>query len=126
MTKLPPILASLILLAVTSLPAWSDDITWDARGKPLRICSAVQKNVRFMYNALGNGATDTYADMKAHMRNVLSDKGEPEDKLRQVYEDILGRIEAGEFSPPREEKGEGQLKARNTAGALCLKAFPDG
>jgi YD repeat-containing protein len=126
MMKLPAILASFMVLTMASTPARSDEITWDARGTPLRICNAVQKNVRFMYNALGKGATDTYADMKAYMHNVLTGKGEPEEKLRQVYEEILARIEAGEFSPPREEKGEGQLKARNTAGALCLKAFPDG
>lgn len=117
----PAILAGAIVLSGAAV---ADQITWEARGDSLRICTAVQKNVRFMYNARAAGATDTYAQMKAYMREVLSGKGEPEDRLRAIYEDILARIDAGEFSPPKETQGEGQLKARNAAGASCLKAFP--
>lgn len=114
-----------VLLA--SLPpavAHAEEMTWDARGKPLEICKAMQKNVRYMYNARGNGATQTYAEIKAYMRAALAGKGEPEDRLLAAYENILARIESDEFSPPRETPGEGQLKARNAAGTLCLKAFP--
>lgn len=116
-------LAALAIGAAVSTSAHADNINWEARGKPLQVCEAVQKNVRFMYNALANGATDTYAEMKAHMRATLADKGEAEAKLLTVYEAILPRIEAGEFSPPRETRVEGTIKARNEAGALCLKAF---
>jgi hypothetical protein len=105
--------------------AGADPGAWESRGKPVEVCDGVQRNVRYMYNALGNGATQTYAEMKAHMRSTLGGKGEPESRLLAVYEEALARIEAGEFSPPRTTPGEGQLAARNAAGALCLKAFPD-
>jgi hypothetical protein len=101
----------------------ADEITWEAHGNPLRVCGAMQRNVRFMYNARANGATETYAQMKDYMRQVLSGKGEPEERLRVLYEEILARIEAGEYSPPKETPAEGQLKARSAAGASCLKAF---
>lgn len=111
-------------LAVMPSSAHADDFSWDARGNPIQVCYAVQRTVRFAYNARTNGSIDTYEDIRSHMRKQLEGKGEPEAKLREVYEASFKRIDSNEFSPPKMERGEGQIAARNAAGALCLKSFP--
>lgn len=115
-------LACLTLLLLPAL-APAGEIGWDARGEPKEVCEGMQRTVRYMYNLRQAGATESYAEIKAHMRQVLTDKGDPETRLRGAYEAILPRIEAGEFSPPNISSGEGQLKARDAAGALCREAM---
>lgn len=116
-----PVLASIVLLVPAA--ARADEFKLDARGEPIRICDAVQRNVRFMYNARANGASSTYAEIRAHIRKELAGRGEAEDRLNQVYERILTRIESDEFSPPKADRAEGQLKARQEAGTDCLRNF---
>ena len=116
--------AGLALLTLPAGPALADKFSLDPTEPPLQLCSSVQKNVRFMHNVWDNGARDTFAQMKAYIGEQLSDKGEGEAKLLKVYREVIGRIEAGDYSEPKMAHGEGQFKARNNAGTLCLSAFP--
>lgn len=117
-------MAGLALLTLPALPALADKFMLDPTEPPLQLCSSVQKNVRFMHNVWDNGARDTFALMKSYIGEQLSGKGEGEAKLLKVYREVIGRIEAGDFSEPRMAHGEGQIAARNNAGTLCLTAFP--
>ncbi len=119
-TVLAAVAAIVLLTPVTTR---ADEFRLDARGDPIRICDAVQRNVRFMYNTRASGASSTYAEIRAHIRKELTGRGEAEDRLNQVYDRILTRIENDEFSPPKAERAEGQLKARQEAGTDCLKNF---
>lgn len=116
--------AGLALLALPAPPALADKFILDASEPPLQLCSAVQKNVRFMHNVWDNGARDTFAQMKAYIGEQLTGKGEGEAKLLKVYREMIGRIETGNYSEPKMAHAEGQLAARNNAGTLCLTAFP--
>ena len=116
--------AGVALLGLAALPALADKFTLDPTEPPLQLCSSVQKNVRFMHNVWDNGARDTFAQMKAYIGEQLNGKGEGEAKLLRIYREIIGRIEAGDFSEPKMVHGEGQLAARTNAGTLCLTAFP--
>lgn len=117
-------MAGLALLTLPARPALADKFMLDPTEPPLQLCSSVQKNVRFMHNVWDNGARDTFAQMKSYIGEQLSGKGEGEAKLLKVYREVIGRIEAGDFSEPRMAHGEGQIAARNNAGTLCLTAFP--
>ncbi len=117
-------ITGLALLTLPALPAQADKFLLDPTEPPLQLCSSVQKNVRFMHNVWDNGARDTFAQMKSYIGEQLSGKGEGEAKLLKVYREIIGRIEAGDYSEPRMAHGEGQIAARNNAGTLCLTAFP--
>lgn len=116
--------ASAVLLALLALPALADRFILDPTEPPLRLCSSVQKNVRFMHNVWDNGARDTFTEMKAYIGEQLGNKGDGEAKLLKVYREMIGRIEAGDYSEPRMGHAEGQIAARNKAGTLCLTAFP--
>ena len=117
------IVASVLCLA-GSLPSHADNLTWETKGKPIDICYAVQKNVRFFYNAWANGATDTYGELKTHMNRTLADKGVDEAKLLAVYGEVLPKIESNELLPPNvPDRRTGHEKAKQIAGAACLKAF---
>lgn len=107
-----------------SLAADADDLSWETKGKPVNICYAVQKNVRFFYNAWANGARDTYGELKSYMRNTLDGKGPAEAKLLAVYEVVLPKIESGELLPPNvATRIVGHQRAQQIAGTACLKAF---
>jgi hypothetical protein len=111
-------------LAISGLAA-ADDLTWDARGQPLEVCGAVQKNMRFLYNAWTNGARETYGELKAYLQATLSGKGEPEARLLAVYDGLLPRLEQSEFAPPNvPDRVAGHNKLRQVAGTACLSAFP--
>jgi hypothetical protein len=111
-------------LAISGLAA-ADDLTWDARGQPLEVCSALQKNMRFLYNAWTNGATETYGELKAYLHTTLSGKGEPESRLLAVYDGLLPRLEHNEFAPPNvTDRVAGHNMLRQIAGTACLGAFP--
>ena len=114
-------------LAFAVLPAtasYADNFTWDATGKPLDICYAVQKNIKFLYNTWANDARDTYAEVKDYMHKTLEAKGPAEAKLLAVYEDVLPKIESGELLPPQvETRYVGNNKAQQLAGAACFTAF---
>lgn len=112
------------LLSLAWLPALADKFVLDPTEPPLQLCSSVQRNVRFMHNAWDNGARETFAQMKAYIGEQLSNKGEGAAKLLTVYRELIGRIEAGDYSEPRMAHAEGQIAARNNAGTLCLTAFP--
>ncbi len=115
------IFASLVTMTV----AHASDVDWSPSKNNIKTCFALQKNVAFMYKARANGATETFAEMKADVNKFLSGKGEAETKLLAVYNNVIPRIEAGEFSPPKFELGVGQLEAKQTAGKLCMQAFPN-
>jgi hypothetical protein len=117
-------MAGLALLSLAALPALADKFQLDPTEPPLQLCSSVQKNVRFMHNVWDNGARETFAQMKSYIGEQLSGKGEGEAKLLKVYREVIGRIEAGDYSEPRMAHGEGQIAARNNAGTLCLTVFP--
>ena len=103
----------------------ASDIDWAPGKTNIQTCFALQKNISFMFKARTNGATETFAEMKADVKKSLGGKGEAETKLLAIYENVLPRIEAGEFSPPKFEHAVGQLEAKQTAGKLCLQAFPN-
>ncbi|TXG76383.1 MAG: hypothetical protein E6R11_08185 [Rhodocyclaceae bacterium] len=105
-------------------PARADKFDLDPNQPPLHLCTAVQKNVRFLHNVWDNGARDTFAQAKGYIVEQLTGKGEAEGKLLKVYEEMLRRIEAGDYSEPKMSHLEGNLGARNNAGTLCLTAFP--
>jgi hypothetical protein len=104
--------------------AHASDIDWSPAKTNIQTCYALQKNVSFMFKARANGATETFAEMKADVNTFLNGKGESETKLLEIYNNVIPRIEAGEFSPPKFDHAVGQLEAKQTAGKLCLKAFP--
>lgn len=105
-------------------PAHADKFDLDPSQPPLHLCTAVQKNIRFLHNVWDNGARDTFAQAKGYIVEQLTGKGEAEAKLFKVYEEMLRRIEAGDYSEPKMSHLEGNLGARNNAGTLCLTAFP--
>lgn len=113
-----------LALSLTAAPALADKFDLDPSQPPLQLCTAVQKNVRFAHNVWDNGARDTFAEMKTYIGEQLSGKGEVEDKLLKIYQEMLARIEAGEYSEPKMAHALGNVTARNNAGTLCLKAFP--
>jgi hypothetical protein len=115
------IFASLALANI----AHATDVDWSPGKNNIQTCFALQKNISFMYKARANGATETFAEMKADVNKALGGKGDAETKLLAIYNNILPRIEAGEFSPPKFEHALGQLEAKQTAGKLCLQAFPN-
>jgi hypothetical protein len=117
-------LAGIALLTLPALPALADKFMLDPTEPPLQLCTGVQKNVRFMHNVWDNGARDTFAQMKAYINEQLTGKGEGEAKLLKIYNEMITRIEAGDYSEPKMIHGEGQIAARNNAGTLCLTAFP--
>lgn len=112
------------LLSLAWLPALADKFVLDPTEPPLQLCSSVQRNVRFLHNVWDNGARETFAQMKAYIGEQLSNKGAGAAKLLTVYRELIGRIEAGDYSEPRMAHAEGQIAARNNAGTLCLTAFP--
>lgn len=116
--------ASLCALIAISGPAVADAFKLDAHESPLNLCSGVQKNVRMMHNMRDNGAQQTFDEVKKYINDNLTGKGPEEAKLLKIYQELIPRIESGEFSPPQVEHAEGQLKARQVAGTLCLTAFP--
>jgi hypothetical protein len=112
------------LLFLSAATAHADNFTWEATGKPLDICYAVQKNVKFFYNTWATGAKDTYLEMKDYMHKTLDSKGPREAKLLAVYEGVLPKIENGELLPPQvETRYVGNNKAQQIAGAACFSAF---
>lgn len=111
-------------LIATSGTALADPFKLDAHESPLNLCSGVQKNVRMMHNMRDNGAQQTFDEVKKYINDNLTGKGPDEEKLLKIYQEVISRIEKGEFSPPQTEHAEGQLKARQVAGTLCLTAFP--
>jgi hypothetical protein len=102
----------------------ASDVDWSPGKNNIQTCFALQKNISFMFKARANGATETFAEMKADVNKFLGGKGESETKLLEVYNNVIPRIEAGEFSPPKFEHAVGQLEAKQTAGKLCMQAFP--
>jgi hypothetical protein len=119
------ILTGLMFATLLASPvARASDIDWTPGKTNILTCYALQKNISFMFKARANGATETFAEMKADVNTFLSGKGESETKLLEIYNNVIPRIEAGEFSPPKFEPAVGQLEAKQTAGKLCLKAFP--
>ncbi len=113
-----------IALALCSAAVHATDVDWAPGKKSIDTCYALQKNVSFMFKARANGATETFAEMKVDLQKQLGGKGEAEEKLKKIYMDIITRIEADEFSPPKFEPAVGQLEAKQTAGKMCLQAFP--
>ncbi|MGB8600443.1 MAG: hypothetical protein WCD07_01370 [Burkholderiales bacterium] len=105
--------------------AYASDVDWSPGKNNIQTCFALQKNISFMFKARANGATETFAEMKVDVKQFLSGKGEAETKLLEVYSNMIPRIEAGEFSPPKFEHAVGQLEAKQTAGKLCLAAYPN-
>jgi hypothetical protein len=105
--------------------AQASDVDWAPTKNNIQTCFALQKNISFMFKARANGATETFAEMKADVNKFLSGKGEAETKLLAIYNNVIPRIEAGEFSPPKFEPAVGQLEAKQTAGKLCLAGFPN-
>jgi hypothetical protein len=105
--------------------AHASEIDWAPGKNNIQTCFALQKNISFMFKARANGATETFAEMKADVKKSLGGKGEAETKLLAVYDNVLPRIEAGEFSPPKFEHAIGQLEAKQAAGKLCMQAFPN-
>lgn len=105
--------------------AHASDVDWAPGKNNIQTCFALQKNISFMFKARANGATETFAEMKADVKKSLSDKGDAEAKLLAIYDNVLPRIEAGEFSPPKFEHAVGQLEAKQTAGKQCMQAFPN-
>jgi len=110
--------------AFAAAPAHADKFDLDPGQPPLHLCTSVQKNIRFLHNVWDNGARDTFAQAKSYIVEQLTGKGEAEAKLFKVYEEMLRRIEAGDYSEPKMSHLEGNLGARNNAGTLCLTAFP--
>lgn len=105
--------------------AHASDVDWAPGKTNIQTCFALQKNISFMYKARANGATETFAEMKADVKKSLSGKGDAETRLLTIYDNVLPRIEAGEFSPPKFEHAVGQLEAKQTAGKMCMQAFPN-
>ena len=119
------ILATSVCLGI-SLPAYADDMSWETTGKPVDICYAVQKNVRFLYNAWANDAKDTYREVKVYMKQNLEGQGPEKAKLMAIYQTTLPKIESGEFLPPKvETRYVGNNKLQQFAGAECFKAFTE-
>ncbi|MGB8857211.1 MAG: hypothetical protein WCC58_11145 [Burkholderiales bacterium] len=122
----PKIFTALIFVSLASANlAHASDVDWSPGKNNIQTCFGLQKNISFMFKARANGATETFAEMKADVKKFLSGKGEAETKLLAIYENILPRIEAGEFSPPKFEHAAGQVEAKQTAGKQCLQAFPN-
>jgi hypothetical protein len=101
----------------------ADVSNFSPRGKPAIVCNNTQANLRFMYVARANGSSETYDGIKGEMRASLQGSEDKERKLRNVYEAMIKRIEMGEFSPPKMERGEGALAVRDAAAALCAAAL---
>jgi hypothetical protein len=119
------IIAGLVFATlVATNVARASDVDWSPAKTNIQTCYALQKNISFMFKARANGATETFAEMKADVNTFLGGKGESETKLLEIYNNVIPRIEAGEFSPPKFEPAVGQLEAKQTAGKLCLQAFP--
>jgi hypothetical protein len=105
--------------------AHASDVEWAPSKNNIKTCFALQKNISFMFKARANGATETFAEMKSDVNKFLGGKGEAETKLLEIYNNVIPRIEAGEFSPPKFEPAVGQLEAKQVAGKLCMQAFPN-
>jgi hypothetical protein len=115
---------ALALLALSSLPALALDVDLDVDGKPEEVCLNTEKTMRMVMNIWANGALETYAEVKPELEKTLGAHGERGAKVLPVYQQMMPRIEAGEFLPPNVvSRYEGHQKLRAVTHQVCMKAL---
>jgi hypothetical protein len=116
--------AALAVLALSSLPALAIDVDLDVEGKPEEVCLNTEKTMRMVMNIWANGAMETYAEVKPELEKSLGAHGERGAKVLPVYQQMMPRIEAGEFLPPNViSRYEGHQKLRAATHQVCMKAL---
>ncbi len=117
---------TLLLLALAGAvqSAHAGDVDLDVEGKPEEACLNTEKTLRMVMNIWANGATDTYAQVKPDIEKELGEHGDRGARVLGVYHEMIPRIEAGEFLPPKVvSRYEGHQKLRAATHVLCMKAL---
>lgn len=114
-----------LLLVLASSSSLALDVDLEVNGnKPEEACLNTEKTMRMVMNVWANGATDTYAQIRPDLEKGLKDQGERGAKVLPVFQEIMPRIESGEFLPPKViSRYEGHQKLRAATHALCMQAL---
>jgi hypothetical protein len=115
-----------VIVAIQAMPSLAIDADLDVDGKPEQACLATEKTMRMILNIWANQATDTYGQVRDDLKTGLREHGERGLKLIPVYETMMGRIESGEFLPPKViSRYVGHQNLRAATHGACMKAIAE-
>lgn len=114
----------LLLCLAASPAAHAIDVDLDVDGTPAEACLATEKTLRMILNIWANAATETYAQVRTDLEKGLGEHGERGQKVLTVYKEMIPRVEANEFLPPKViSRWAGHQALRAETHTLCMKTL---